>query len=153
MKYICWLDYKLKDRVKESHTSKVRHKSFVQGWGLNHHCIGSPKRAVKEDNKVVNLIRSLLIPHWMLPRHVESWNILKIITTTRLYNFDPHKPHFYIAKLGFPGVYIIFFISAQKHRLWFVLRFCGPVNPVGSCRARSVYLTTRLLGRLSPLSG
>ena len=34
-----------------------------------------------------------------------------------------------------------------------VLRFYGPVNPIGSCRARSVYLTTRLLGRLSPLSG
>ena len=35
----------------------------------------------------------------------------------------------------------------------FVLRFYGPVNPMGSRRARSVYLTTRLLGRLSPLSG
>ena len=35
----------------------------------------------------------------------------------------------------------------------FVLRFYGPVNPIGSCRARSVYLTTCLLGRLSPLSG
>ena len=35
----------------------------------------------------------------------------------------------------------------------FVLRFYGPVNPMRSCRARSVYLTTRLLGRLSPLSG
>ena len=35
----------------------------------------------------------------------------------------------------------------------FVLRFYGPVNPMGSCRARSVYLTTRLLGRLCPLSG
>ena len=34
-----------------------------------------------------------------------------------------------------------------------VLRFLGPVNPMGSCRARSIYLTTRLLGRLSPLSG
>ena len=34
----------------------------------------------------------------------------------------------------------------------FVLRFYGPVNPMGSCRARSVYLTTRLLGRLSPPS-
>ena len=34
-----------------------------------------------------------------------------------------------------------------------MLRFYGPVNPMGSCRARSVYLTTRLLGRLSPLSG
>ena len=35
----------------------------------------------------------------------------------------------------------------------FVLGFYGPVNPMGSCLARSVYLTTRLLGRLSPLSG
>ena len=34
----------------------------------------------------------------------------------------------------------------------FVLRFYGPVNPMGSCRAWSVYLTS-LLGRLSPLSG
>ena len=35
----------------------------------------------------------------------------------------------------------------------FVLRFYSSVNPMGSCQARSVYLTTRLLGRLNPLSG
>ena len=35
----------------------------------------------------------------------------------------------------------------------FLLWFYGPVNPMGSCRARSVYLTTRLLGRLSSLNG
>ena len=29
------------------------------------------------------------------------------ITKTCLYNFDPLKPHFYIVKLGFTGVYII----------------------------------------------
>ena len=29
------------------------------------------------------------------------------------YNFDPLKPHFYIVKLGFAGVYIIFVISAK----------------------------------------
>ena len=34
----------------------------------------------------------------------------------------------------------------------FVLRFYSPVNPMGSCREQSVYLTTLLLGRLSPLS-
>ena len=34
----------------------------------------------------------------------------------------------------------------------FVLRFYGPVNPMGSCRTWSIHLTTRLLGRLSPLS-
>ena len=33
---------------------------------------------------------------------------LPLITKTRLYNFDSLKPHFYIVKLGFTGVYIIF---------------------------------------------
>ena len=44
------------------------------------------------------------------------------ITKTHLYNFDPLKPHFYTVKLGFTGVYIIFLISAQKHRLWVPVR-------------------------------
>ena len=44
------------------------------------------------------------------------------ITKTRLYNIDPLKPHIYIVKLGFTGVYIIFLISAQKHRLWVLVR-------------------------------
>ena len=35
----------------------------------------------------------------------------------------------------------------------FVLRFYGPVNPMGSCQAWSIYLTTLLLDRLSPLMG
>ena len=52
---------------------------------------------------------------------ISSWRAF--ITKTYLYNFDPHKPHFYmyIVKLGFTGVYIIFLISAQKHRLWYSL--------------------------------
>ena len=40
--------------------------------------------------------------------------VRKSITKTYLYNFDPLKPHFYIAKLGFTGVYIIFLVSAQN---------------------------------------
>ena len=39
---------------------------------------------------------------------------LKSITKTYLYNFDPFQPHFYIVKLGFTVVYIIFLISAKK---------------------------------------
>ena len=35
----------------------------------------------------------------------------------------------------------------------FVLKFYGPVNPIGSYQAQSVYVTTLLLGRLSPLIG
>ena len=45
---------------------------------------------------------------------VASFKCNPIITKTRLYNFDPLKPHFYIVKLGFTGVYIIFLISAQN---------------------------------------
>ena len=45
-----------------------------------------------------------------------------IITKTRLYNTDPLKPHFYIVKQGLTGVYIIFFTSAQKHKLWVLIR-------------------------------
>ena len=46
----------------------------------------------------------------------------------------------------------VLLILFAKDACLFVLRFYGPVNPMGSCRAWSVYLTTRLLGRLS-LSG
>ena len=44
------------------------------------------------------------------------------ITKTYLYNFDHLKPLFYIVKLGFTGVYIIFLIYAQKYRLWVLVR-------------------------------
>ena len=44
--------------------------------------------------------------------------IYRSITKTCLYNFYPFKPRFYIVKLGFTGVYIIFLISAHTHRLW-----------------------------------
>ena len=43
--------------------------------------------------------------HLMGARHHENIPI---------YKFDPFKPHFYIVKLGFAGVYIIFLISAEK---------------------------------------
>ena len=48
--------------------------------------------------------------------------IIRAITKTCLYNFDPLKPHFYTVKLGLTGAYIIFPISAQKHRLWVLVR-------------------------------
>ena len=44
------------------------------------------------------------------------WMKSTYVTKTYLYtsNFDPVKPYFYIVKLGFTGVYIIFLISAQN---------------------------------------
>ena len=49
------------------------------------------------------------------------------ITKTCLYNFDSLKPHLSIVKLGFTGIYIIFFIiSAQKYRLWVLITTASP---------------------------
>ena len=53
-------------------------------------------------------------------------NCSKSITKTRLYNFDPLKPHFYIVKLGFTGLYITFLILLKKHRLWILIRSASP---------------------------
>ena len=39
---------------------------------------------------------------------------ISIITKTYLYNFDPLKPHFYIVKLGFTGIHIIFSYFAKN---------------------------------------
>ena len=52
-------------------------------------------------------------------RYIRAANL---ITKTCLYKVDPLKPHFYIVKLGFTGVYVIFLISGQKHRLWVLVR-------------------------------
>ena len=52
-----------------------------------------------------------------------------LIAKSYLCNFDPLKHYFYIVKLGFTGVYIIFLISAQNI-------YCGyslePPRPGGS---------------------
>ena len=40
--------------------------------------------------------------------------LLVHITKTRLCNFDPLQPHFYIVKPGFTGIFIIFLISDQN---------------------------------------
>ena len=37
-----------------------------------------------------------------------------VLKKTCRYNFEPLKPHFYIVKLEFTGVYIIFVIFAQN---------------------------------------
>ena len=52
--------------------------------------------------------------------------IKDLIMKTCLYNFDPLKPHFYIVKLGFTGVYTVFLIFAEKHRLWVLVRTTSP---------------------------
>ena len=57
-------------------------------------------------------IKRILIS-WKVEFPLTGTALQTIITKTRLYNFDPLKPHFYIVKLAFTGVNIIFVISAQ----------------------------------------
>ena len=54
------------------------------------------------------------LPFTRLPHEIVCHMNVCLITKTRLYDFDPFKPLFYIVKLGFTGVYIIFLISAQN---------------------------------------
>ena len=56
---------------------------------------------------------------YTIPNERQRQKTFLRITITCLYNFDPLKPHFYIVKLGLTVVYIIFLISAQKHKLWY----------------------------------
>ena len=85
-----------------------------------------------------NSSSSSLYPHFTkFERLKEKFNITK----TRLYNFDPLKPHFYIVKLGFTGVYIIFLISAQKHRLWVLVRTAS--------RVPTIYILSRNMKNIS----
>ena len=39
--------------------------------------------------------------------------------------YIPLKPHFYIAKLGYAGLYL-FLIFVPKHRLWVLVRTASP---------------------------
>ena len=45
---------------------------------------------------------------------VDFYPVSATITKTCLYNFYPLKPHFYLVKLGFTGIYVIFLISPQS---------------------------------------
>ena len=60
----------------------------------------------------LNIFRSFLLTLSSCSTGLRSnVQVARHITKTYLYNFDPLKPHFYIVKLGFTGVYIIFLIS------------------------------------------
>ena len=80
--------------------------------------------------------------------HVNHLPSIQFTWKIRLVFFEKLKK-----KKNFKMSSAVVVIGALRVNSLFVLRFYGPVNPMGSCRAWSVYLTTRLLGRLSPLSG
>ena len=73
--------------------------------------------------KVIYIICfSSIIYNIISSENLYTWVFGDDITKTYLYNFDPLKRHFYIVKLAFTGVCIIFLNSAQKHRLWVLVR-------------------------------
>ena len=80
-----------------------------------------------------------------------------IITKTYLYNFDPLKPHFYIVKLGLSRVYIIFLISAQKHRLSVLVRTASARQfervPTFYVLSRNFINIRNFIGKLSVFGG
>ena len=59
---------------------------------------------------------------------VNEWKIMfhPYIRKTCPCNEYPLKPHFYLVKLGFAGVYLFFLIFAPKHRLWVLVRTASP---------------------------
>ena len=64
----------------------------------------------------LSLIRACAVRNpnrWTL-QNVSMESICRDASRKHIYNFDPLKPQFYIVKLGFTGVYIIFLISAQN---------------------------------------
>ena len=60
--------------------------------------------------------------YWFCPERAGDWKPILHQENMPIYNFDPLKPHFYVVKLGFTGVYILFLIFAQKYRLWVLVR-------------------------------
>ena len=60
---------------------------------------------------MINLDRKFTFEGFILCRQFQH---VIYITKICLYNFDRLKPHFYIVKLGFTGVYIIFLILLQN---------------------------------------
>ena len=75
------------------------------------------------ENRNINCTTMRYDETFSTTRHL---TLTAVIRKTCVYNFDPLKPHSYIVKLGFTGVYIIFLISAQKHKLWVLVRTASP---------------------------
>ena len=86
-------------------------------------CIASKnileKECARDSSHFLVLVKNILnvLYHTKkLSLEYSFWKVLKriYITKTYLYNSDPLKPHFYLVKLGFIGVYIIFLISSKN---------------------------------------
>ena len=133
---------------RADHSSKVGENRRTQGkttWlSLSRTCLSHIDPSVARNTAVRNLMNkgsTLLSTRLWGPASDKDHQLTSqgrnFITKTCLYNFDPLKPYFYIVKLGFTGVYIIVVISAQKHRLWVLVR------------SASIYVLSRKIWKIS----
>ena len=57
-----------------------------------------------------------------------SLNFMNLYPSRKnIFEIFPLIPHFYIAKLGYAGIYLFFLILAPKHRLWVLVRTASPI--------------------------
>ena len=91
--------------IQSQNTSSLFHNHSLICHNENKECISGKKKKVTYFSSKYKL-------HILW--HLVSSLVAMGITKTRLCNFDPLKPHFYIVKLGITGVYIIFLISDQN---------------------------------------
>ena len=85
-------------------------------------------RSVSLKTRLVHTFFFLKDEH-LFSKNITAQIVIKLIknfTKTCLYIVDPLKTHFYIVKLGFTGVYIIFLILLKNHRLWVLVRTVLP---------------------------
>ena len=103
--------YKTGNRLKNCRQSfRGFHMAYADGKRLDQ-IADFHFKTYPEEHGVVHFI-SVVFSNSCLLAYTPYNN--NIITRTYLYNFDPLKPHFYIVKLGFTGVFIIFLIYAQN---------------------------------------
>ena len=109
LKPICW---KIKKNVSRCHLLKVLTIMTVKFWS--------------------KLLIQIHIT-WCQTVQIQIWRSQLILISTVCHHqnmLTPLKPHFYIVKLGFTGVYIIFLISAQNIDSGYMLElpWCGSTN-------------------------
>ena len=109
--------YKILNDINRLDTDKIfKRAQYTQTRGHNFKLFKQRSRlnlrANCFSNRVVNVWNSL-------PENVVNSPSIRQTCPCKVY---PLKPHFYIAKLGYAGLYLFFLIFAPKHRLWVPVR-------------------------------
>ena len=112
---------------KDQHESTALERSVINYWGhvrlVNMKCIAVQRITDRWFSHMREFIH--MIPFTGAVSYSTTYLAKPCtITKTCLYNFDPLKPHFYIVKLGFTGVNIIFHYLLLRSSLIWVHTVC-----------------------------